>query len=81
MLTDSEILLLWNSSSRAFRGTSLDTSGTPNVRVTERYYAAWTDSRQRQVEADLKRAWEHDPIVLLQAKATNELRGKNEAVN
>jgi integrase len=55
--------------------------GHQSVRVTERYYAAWTDSRQRQVEADLKRAWEHDPIVLLQAKVTNELRGKSEAVN
>jgi integrase len=55
--------------------------GHQSVRVTERYYAAWTDSRQRQVEADLKRAWEHDPIVLLQAKAINELRGKSEAVN
>jgi integrase len=55
--------------------------GHQSVRVTERYYAAWTDSRQRQVEADLKRAWEHDPIVLLQAKATRELRGKSEAVN
>ena len=26
--------------------------GHQSVRVTERYYAAWTDSRQRQVEAD-----------------------------
>jgi integrase len=55
--------------------------GHQSVRVTERYYAAWTDSRQRQVEADLKRAWEHDPIVLLETKATRELRGKSEAVN
>jgi len=55
--------------------------GHQSVRVTERYYAAWTDSRQRQVEADLKRAWEHDPIVLLQAKATRRLRGESEAVN
>jgi integrase/recombinase XerD len=55
--------------------------GHQSVRVTERYYAAWTDSRQRQVEADLKRAWEHDPIVLLETKAARELRGKSEAVN
>ena len=40
--------------------------------VTERYYAAWTESRQRQVEADLQRAWEHDPIVLLERKATRK---------
>jgi len=55
--------------------------GHQSVRITERYYAAWTDSRQRQVEADLRRAWEHDPIVLLEAKVTPELRGKSEAVN
>jgi integrase len=55
--------------------------GHQSVRVTERYYAAWTDSRQRQVEADLKRAWEVDPIVLLETKATRRLRGEIEAVN
>ena len=55
--------------------------GHQSVRITEKYYAAWTDSRQRQVEADLRRAWEHDPIVLLEAKATRRLRGKSEAVN
>jgi integrase/recombinase XerD len=55
--------------------------GHQSVRVTERYYAAWTDSRQRQVEADLQRAWEHDPIVLLETKATQELRGKTNAIN
>lgn len=55
--------------------------GHQSVRITERYYAAWTDSRQRQVEADSKRAWEHDPIVLLEARATRQLRGENEVVN
>jgi integrase/recombinase XerD len=55
--------------------------GHQSVRITERYYSAWTDARQRQVEADLKRAWEQDPIVLLEAKATRRLRGEIEAVN
>ena len=55
--------------------------GHQSVRITERYYAAWTDARQRQVESDLRRAWEQDPIVLLEAKATRQLRGKIEAVN
>ena len=55
--------------------------GHQSVRITERYYAAWTDARQRQVEADLRRAWEQDPIVLLEAKATRRLRGEIEAVN
>ncbi len=55
--------------------------GHQSVRVTERYYAAWTDSRQRQVEEDLQRAWERDPIVLLETKVTRELRGKTAPVN
>jgi len=55
--------------------------GHQSVRITEKYYAAWTDSRQRQLEGDLQRAWETDPVVLLEAKVTRELRGKNDAVN
>jgi len=55
--------------------------GHQSVKVTEKYYAAWTDSRQRQVEADLQRVWERDPIVLIETKGTQELRGKTEAVN
>ncbi len=55
--------------------------GHQSVRVTEKYYAAWTDARQRQVEADLERAWERDPIVLLLSKGTQKLRGETEVVN
>ena len=55
--------------------------GHQSIRITEKYYAAWTDSRQRQIEADLQSAWERDPVILLEAKVTRELRGKNEAVN
>jgi integrase/recombinase XerD len=55
--------------------------GHQSVRVTEKNCAAWTDSRQRQVEADLQRAWEQDPIVMLEAKVTRRLRGNIEAVN
>ena len=55
--------------------------GHQSVRVTEKYYAAWTGSRQRQVEADLQRAWEQDPIVILESKVTRRLRGNIEAVN
>jgi len=55
--------------------------GHQSVKVTEKYYAAWTDSRQRQVEADLWRAWERDPIVLREGKGTQGVRRKNEAVN
>jgi integrase/recombinase XerD len=55
--------------------------GHQSIRITEKYYAAWTDSRQRQIEADLQRAWERDPIILLEAEVTRQLRGKNDAVN
>lgn len=55
--------------------------GHHSVRVTEKYYSAWTDARQRQIEADVERAWARDPIVLFETKGTQELRGKAEAVN
>lgn len=55
--------------------------GHQSVRITEKYYAAWTDSRQRQVEADLQRAWERDPIVLLETKVTRRLRENTDVVN
>jgi integrase/recombinase XerD len=55
--------------------------GHQSIKITEKYYSAWTPSRQRQIKADLQRAWEQDPIVLLDAKVTRELREKNQAVN
>jgi integrase/recombinase XerD len=55
--------------------------GHQSVKVTERFYAAWTEVRQRQVEADLERAWARDPIVRLEMNDTQPLRSKTEAVN
>jgi integrase/recombinase XerD len=55
--------------------------GHRSVKVTEKHYAAWTDSRQRQVEADLQRAWDRDPLVLLATKGTQKLHEKTAAVN
>jgi integrase len=55
--------------------------GHQSIRITEKYYSAWTDSRQRQIEADLQRAWERDPITLREAKVTRELREKIDPVN
>jgi integrase/recombinase XerD len=55
--------------------------GHRSIRVTEKYYAAWTDARQRQAEEDLQRAWARDPIVLFESKVTPQLREKNDAVN
>jgi integrase len=55
--------------------------GHRSVKVTERYYSAWTADRQRQVEADLRRAWGRDPIAAMGKKHTLQLRGQNIAVN
>jgi hypothetical protein len=32
-------------------------------------------------EGDLQSAWERDPVILLEAEVTRQLRGKNDAVN
>jgi integrase/recombinase XerD len=38
--------------------------GHQSVRITERHYNPWNRARQEQLEADLMRAWEQDPLVL-----------------
>jgi hypothetical protein len=38
--------------------------GHQSVRITEKHYAPWVRSRQEQLEADLTRAWNRDPLVL-----------------
>jgi hypothetical protein len=34
-----------------------------SVKITERHYAPWVQSRQAQLEADLERFWRKDPLV------------------
>jgi hypothetical protein len=48
--------------------------GHQSIRVTEKHYAPWTQSRQDQIEADLARAWSQDPVALLEAKGTPRVR-------
>ena len=55
--------------------------GHRSVRITEKHYNPWVRARQEQLEADLERAWSHDPVLLLETKGTQKLRGKDEAVN
>jgi integrase len=56
--------------------------GHHSIKITERHYSPWVLARQKQLEAHLERAWSQDPIVLLlQAKGTQEVHGKKEAVN
>jgi integrase/recombinase XerD len=42
--------------------------GHSNIKVTQQHYNPWVRDRQLQLEADLKRAWNRDPIVLLNSK-------------
>ena len=49
--------------------------GHSSVRVTEQHYAPWVKSRQDQLEADVTRAWQQDPIV---AQENNENSGTNQ---
>jgi len=51
--------------------------GHQSIRVTEKYYAPWTESRQRQIESDLERAWARDPILLLETKGTPRVHERN----
>jgi integrase/recombinase XerD len=51
--------------------------GHQSTKITERHYSPWTRSRQEQVEADLQRAWDRDPIVLLETKGTRRVRGED----
>jgi hypothetical protein len=44
--------------------------GHQSVRITERHYSPWAKSRQEQLEADLRKAWENDPL----AKETENTR-------
>lgn len=44
--------------------------GHTSVRITEKHYSPWTQSRQAQIEADLERAWAHDPVILAQDAGT-----------
>ncbi len=55
--------------------------GHNSIKVTERHYAPWVRARQEQAEADVRRAWGEDPVVLLETKGTPEVHGKREVVN
>jgi integrase/recombinase XerD len=43
--------------------------GHSDIRITQLHYDPWVRDRQLQLEADLQRAWNRDPIVLLNSKA------------
>jgi integrase/recombinase XerD len=51
--------------------------GHSNIRVTQQHYNPWVRDRQLQLEADLQRAWNRDPIVLLNSKGEIAVSTKN----
>ena len=55
--------------------------GHQSVRITERHYSPWVRARQEQLEQDLKRVWEQDPLALMETKGTPEVHGKNGRYN
>jgi hypothetical protein len=55
--------------------------GHQSVRITERHYSPWVRARQEQLEQDLKRVWEQDPVALMESKGSPEVHGKNSSPN
>ena len=55
--------------------------GHQSIRITEKHYSPWVRSRQEQLEADLRQAWEHDPVALLEAEGTPQVHEKNGRIN
>jgi integrase/recombinase XerD len=53
--------------------------GHSSVRITERHYAPWVRSRQEQLEADVRSAWERDPA--LKQAGTNRVQLTKGPVN
>jgi integrase len=51
--------------------------GHSSVRVTEKHYAPWVRARQDQLEADVRRAWGVDSLVLAETKGTPEVHGRD----
>jgi integrase len=48
--------------------------GHSSLRVTQQHYNPWVLDRQLQLEANLQRAWNRDPIVLLNSEAEETTR-------
>jgi integrase/recombinase XerD len=63
--------------------------GHSSVRITEKHYSPWVRERQEQAEADVRRVWARDPLVLMEDAAisaeASEVQtgdsGKREAIN
>jgi integrase/recombinase XerD len=48
--------------------------GHQSVRITEKHYNPWVRSRQEQLEADVARTWEHDPLLEQKIPGTKQVQ-------
>ena len=55
--------------------------GHGSIKVTERHYSPWVRARQEQLQSDVRRSGERDPVVFAQTKGTPEVHGWNGIVN
>jgi integrase/recombinase XerD len=69
------------------RGVSMENVaallGHQDIKITQKHYSAWVRSRQQQLENDVSRVWDFDPLVttLSTEKGTSEVHTKDEVVN
>jgi len=55
--------------------------GHQSVRITEKHYSPWVAARQEQLEADVRRTWDTDLLVLPETKGTPGVHGENPKPN
>lgn len=55
--------------------------GHQSIKVTERHYSPWIRERQQQAEADVRRTWTRDPLLLIGTKGTRRVHGEARFVN
>lgn len=48
--------------------------GHQSVRITEKHYNPWVRSRQEQLEADVARTWERDPVLAQKMPGTKRVQ-------
>lgn len=48
--------------------------GHQSVRITEKHYNPWVRSRQEQLEADVARTWERDPVLVQKIPGTKRVQ-------
>jgi len=48
--------------------------GHQSMRITEKHYNPWVRSRQEQLEADVARTWDHDPMLVQKIPGTTRVQ-------